>query len=349
MQNYKTYIDESGNTGDNLTDKNQKYFVLAGVSVPISMEESLKNMIRDFFLSVKEKEETEIKATKWVKTAKKNAVLEKILQEMVAVGCDFSVVVIEKRYMVTSIIVDDFLDGAYNDIQDYTWCNNRDEKIKASQYFYEILDDEDLEFIAKSFTAPTLEGMRMALNKIICKTKDARYLTMLQGCHVEELYEDNLDLLKDTSKMSRGAVRSPNYVAFSALGTLVANHCKRKAYGTEMIFDSCLLCNDAYRYVVELFQGMKSNEIIEQFLGIFPWTNIINNFNVWNSKDMILLQTADIVATSILKTLEKVFNDVQINSYEQFVIDFIKNILTGGGFWYLFGTNNFKKLHNVLT
>lgn len=55
MQNYKTYIDESGNTGDNLTDKNQKYFVLAGVSVPISMEESLKNMIRDFFLSVKEK------------------------------------------------------------------------------------------------------------------------------------------------------------------------------------------------------------------------------------------------------------------------------------------------------
>lgn len=268
MQNYKTYIDESGNTGDNLTDKNQKYFVLAGVSIPISMEESLKNTIRDFFLSVKEKEETEIKATKWVKTAKKNAVLEKILQEMVAVGCDFSVVVIEKRYMVTSIIVDDFLDGAYNDIKDYTWCYNREEKIKASQYFYEILDDEDIEFIAKSFTAPTLEGMRMALNKVICKTKDARYLTMLQGCHVEELYEDNLDLLKDTSKMSRGAVRSPNYVAFSALGTLVANHCMRKAYGTEMIFDSCLLCNDAYRYVVELFQGMKSNEIIKQFFGI---------------------------------------------------------------------------------
>lgn len=275
MQNYKTYIDESGNTGDNLTDKNQKYFVLAGVSIPNSMEESLKNTIRDFFLSVKEKEETEIKATKWVKTVKKNAVLEKISQEMVAVRCDFSVVVIGKRYMVTSIIVDDFLDGAYNDIQDYTWCNNREEKIKASQYFYEILDDEDIELIAKSFTAPTLEGMRMALNKIICKTKDARYLTMLQGCHVEELYEDNLDLLKDTSEMSRGAVRSPNYVAFSALGTLVANHCKSKAYGTEMVFDSCLLCNDAYRYVVELFQGMRSNEIIEQFLGIFPWINII--------------------------------------------------------------------------
>lgn len=94
---------------------------------------------------------------------------------------------------------------------------------------------------------------------------------------------------------------------------------------------------------------MKSNEIIKQFLGIFPWTNIINNFNVWNSKDMILLQTADIVATSILKTLEKVFNDVQINSYDQFVIDFIKNILTEEGFWYLLGTNNFKKMHNVLS
>lgn len=349
MQNYKTYIDESGNTGDNLTDKKQKYFVLAGVSIPTSREEYLKNTIRDFFLSVKEKEETEIKATKWVKTAKKNAVLEKILQEMVAVGCDFSVVVIEKRYMVTSLIVDDFLDGAYNDIEDYTWCNNREDKIKASQYFYEILDDEDIEYIAKSFTAPTLERMRLALNKIICKTKDVRYHTMLQGCHIEELYEDDLDLVKDTSKMSRGAVRSPNYVAFSVLGTLVANHCTRKAYSTEMIFDNCLLCNDAYRYVVELFQGMKSNEIIEQFLGIFPWTSFLNNFNVGNSKDLILLQTADIVATSILKTLEKVFNDVQINSYDQFVIDFLKNILTERGFWYLLGTNSFKKLHNVLT
>ena len=91
MQNYKTYIDESGNTGDNLTDKNQKYFVLAGVSIPISMEETLKNTIRDLFMSVKEKEETEIKATKWVKTAKKNTVLKKILQEMVAVGCDIQI------------------------------------------------------------------------------------------------------------------------------------------------------------------------------------------------------------------------------------------------------------------
>lgn len=348
MQMYKTFIDESGNTGDNLTDKNQKYFVLAGVSIPTSMEKSLKDTIRDFFLSVKEKEETEIKATKWVKTTKKNTVLKKILQEMVAVGCDFSVVIIEKRYMVTSLIVDDFLDGAYNDIEDYTWCNNREEKIKASQYFYEILDDEDIEFIAKSFTAPTLERMRTALNKIISKTKDVRYLAMLQGCHLEELYEDDLDLVKDTSEMSHGAVRSPNYVAFSALGTLVVNHCTRKAYGTEMMFDNCLLCNDAYRYVVELFQRMKSNEIIEQLLGIFPWTNIINNFSVGNSKEMILLQTADIVATSILKTLEKIFNDMPINSYDQFVMDFIKTIIKDNGFWYLLGINNCNKLHNVL-
>ncbi len=348
MQNYKTYIDESGNTGDNLADKNQKYFVLAGISIPTLMEKSLKNTIRDLFLSVKEKEETEIKTAKWVKAPKKNIVLKKILRELIAIGCDFSVVVVEKRYMVTSLIVDDFLDGAYNDIEDYTWCNNREEKIKASQYFYEILNDEDIEFIAKSFTAPTLDGMTKALNRVICKTKDVRYLAMLQGCHIKKLYEDDLELVKDTNEMHRGAVRSPNYVAFSALGTLVANHCKRKKYSTEMVFDDCFLCNDAYKNTVELFQRMKSNEIVEHMLGIFPWTNIINDFSIGNSRDVILLQTADIVATSILKTLENIFNDEQPKSYDIFVMDFVKNILAGKGFWYLLGTDNIHKLYNAL-
>ena len=63
---YKTYIDESGNTGPNLIDKDQKYFTFGAVSVPFEKEPALKLFILEQFSSVKEKEETEIKAAKWI-------------------------------------------------------------------------------------------------------------------------------------------------------------------------------------------------------------------------------------------------------------------------------------------
>ena len=344
MENYKTYIDESGNTGDNLTDKNQKFFVLAAISIPSLVANSLQTSIDTLFKSVKEKEETEIKATKWLRSPKKNAVLKSILEKLIDSGCNFSVVLVEKRYMVTSLIVDDFLDGAYNDIEDYTWCNDHDEKVKASQYFYKILNDSDIDIIANAFTHPTLEAMRNSLDIVLDKTQEPRYRMMLQGCHIDELFQDDLNLVEDTTEMSHGAVRSPNYTAFSALGTIIANQCKRNKSNTDVVFDSCLLCNDAYKHLVGLFQRMKSNEIIESMLGIFPWTNIINNFEVSNSKNNPLLQTADIVATSVLKTTERIFNDEPLQDYDNYMIKFIKVIFDNAGFLYVLGEENMVKL-----
>ena len=149
---YKTYIDESGNTGKDLLNYSQKIFCLSSVSVPSSQMDNLKNYIQEKFESAKEKEEKEIKATNWIKAPKKNKVLQEIIQEMKSANCDFSAVIIEKRYMLAALIVDNFLDGEYNDNKDYTWCNNKEEKIKAAQYFYEVLNDEDYDSILPAFT-----------------------------------------------------------------------------------------------------------------------------------------------------------------------------------------------------
>lgn len=68
---YKTYIDESGNTGSDLLNSSQKIFCLSSVSIPSSQMENLKIYIQEKFESVKEKEEKEIKATKWIESSKK--------------------------------------------------------------------------------------------------------------------------------------------------------------------------------------------------------------------------------------------------------------------------------------
>ena len=79
-------------------------------------------------------------------------------------------------------------------------------------------------------------------------------------------------------------------------------------------------------------------------LGVFPWTNIINNFEVSNSKNNSLLQTADIVATSVLKTTERIFNDEPLQDYDNYMIKFIKAIFGNAGFLYVLGEENIVKL-----
>ena len=58
MKRYKTYIDEAGNTGDNLLDLKQPLFVLGAVSIPMEKHTQAKLVREAHFLAVKEKEET---------------------------------------------------------------------------------------------------------------------------------------------------------------------------------------------------------------------------------------------------------------------------------------------------
>ncbi|QUB69695.1 DUF3800 domain-containing protein [Prevotella melaninogenica] len=315
---YKTYIDESGNTGSDLLNSSQKIFCLSSVSIPSSQMENLKIYIQEKFESVKEKEEKEIKATKWIKSSKKKRVLQEIVRKMKSVGCDFSAVIIEKRYMLASLIVDNFLDGAYNDNEDYTWCNNKEEKIRAAQYFYDTLNDENCDFILPAFTSPTIENIQEAIHIVIEKTQEARYRTMLEGCHIQELFEKELAVGK-----SEAVLRSPNYTAFAALGGMVARNARNKNYQTNIIFDDCLLCNDAYKYIFDIFVQMKSNPVLEDLTGMFSWREYIRNFSIADSKESLFLQTADVIATSTLKSLMNVFLRQQLNDYEKFIVELL--------------------------
>lgn len=217
-----TYIDESGNTGDDLTSKDQRYFTLAAVTVPDNAITETSRFFEMAFNSVREKEETEIKATKWIKSPKKCEAMKAILDCLIAHQTELALVLIEKRFMISAIIVDNFLDGAYNDIEDYTWVNNMDEKKLAAQYFYDLLSDEDTNTVFETFRRPEFVAFLHAYDIVVRNTNDERNLTMLKGCknHLRELYDD--DTSTASSFAGAGVSRSPNYTAFSALGCMVA-------------------------------------------------------------------------------------------------------------------------------
>ena len=158
---------------------------------------------------------------------------------------------------------------------------------------------------------------------------------MLAGHHLEELYEDDYEAVMLNTDANPSVIRSANYTTFTALGMRVANICKRKNYRTNIIFDSCLLCNEAFKKLYEKFHVMENNEILEVQAGIISWKSWFESFSVANSKSSFLLQTADVLATSVMKTLEKIFSDENLKEYDEFVKILIKEMLEEDKFYFI--------------
>ena len=97
----------------------------------------------------------------------------------------------------------------------------------------------------------------------------------------------------------------------------------------------------------ERFNVMENNEILEVWAGIISWKSWVESFSVANSKSSFLLQTADILATSVIKTLEKLFSDGDLNEYDEFVKTFIKEMLEDDKFWFVMSDRNVRKLEQL--
>ena len=128
----------------------------------------------------------------------------------------------------------------------------------------------------------------------------------------------------------------------------VANICKRKNYRTNIIFDSCLLCNEAFKKLYEKFHVMENNEFLEVWAGIISWKSWFESFSVANSKSSFLLQTADVLATSVMKTLEKIFSDENLKEYDEFVKILIKEMLEEDKFYFVMSDRNVRKLAQIM-
>ena len=221
-------------------------------------------------------------------------------------------------------------------------------KKKAAQYFYDILDDGDIELISGAFTHPELEKYKKAFDVVFAKTHDLEYKRMLAGHHLEELYKDDYKAIMLNTEANPSVVRSANYTTFTALGMRVANVCKRKNYRTNIIFDNCLLCNEAFKKLYERFNVMGNNETLELWAGIISWKSRVESFSVANSKSSFLLQTADVLATSVMKTLEKIFSDENLKEYDEFVKILIKEMLEDDKFYFVMSDRNVRKLAQIM-
>lgn len=95
---YKTFIDEAGNTGWNIWDNlHQDYFVIAAITLHDSIIEDISDFITDVYESNKINTEKEFKTATWVKNPKKHTALASMLKAVNDNAACIHVAVMEKK------------------------------------------------------------------------------------------------------------------------------------------------------------------------------------------------------------------------------------------------------------
>jgi len=153
---------------------------------------------------------------------------------------DVNAVVVEKRFMVASLIVYKYFDGEYNDNGDYKWVNDKAERIKAANYYYELLTDDELSKIGKCLMNPNNENTKAIWDILWEKTEEPEYKWVLAGVvdHLDKITSE-FDAFFESDGLSGAITNSPNFTAFSRLGNIIAASAMQNGYTTRLIFDDC--------------------------------------------------------------------------------------------------------------
>lgn len=345
----KTFIDEAGNTGSDLKQEKQPFFVLSAITLA---EENMKVILDELesqFANNKEKEEVEIKAAKWSKSAKKAKALQNIIEKLITSGGHISVVIIEKRHMISAMIVDSFFDPVYNDIKDYKWINNTDEKIKAVNYFYATLSDDIVYELWDSIQELNEENLRNIVDTIAKAIDDKEYISLLQGAynHIPALI-NGLDLTEyaDRNGFNNSAIRSPNYTAFPCVMNSVILHCRALQKKTSIVFDDAVEFNHSYEHIYSIFSRMNSDIPTPNGI-LYSWKDV-ERFYVSKSENEKGLQMADIVSSSVNQLMVKTLNEAKISNYDLFNAALLMLLdREYKSVWYVVSTQFYKKYFDM--
>ncbi len=334
MINCRTYIDESGNTGVNLADKEQPFFVLVSVTIPQGQKEP-ENTIQSVFNQYKQANQEEFKTRIWIKSSYLRQPLSIIWDNITQNAIDINVVILEKRYMAAALIVNNLFDGAYSDRQDFRWVYDRNLRITTTEDYYNQLSNEELEFAGKTLTQASHDSMEQLYNIVYAHSNHVLLRNMLDSVHkhLDEMVNDINSVLSDRPDLNANVFHAPNITCFAQLGQMVVNQAKDKNYLTEIIFDSEPRLDDLCKYTYDIFQHI--NDVsIPGAIELSSWKDVAVNFTPSNSKLTPGLLAADVVASSIAYVLNhNVHNNEQPNEYETKVLSYIKQSLANGHLW----------------
>lgn len=215
--------------------------------------------------------------------------------------------------MVAAMIVDYFFDHYYNDKPDPKWVNNKQEKIKAVNYFYGKLDDDLTIKLWAAFRKPEQVAFERIITELLRINDNIEFNELLTGAipHLPEIV--NM-LSRDEPHgtvldgISPSTMRSANFSAFHALINMLIPRCKMYRKTAEIIFDSVPQFNRAYKSIFDILTNMEVPGYVfdPDESPIYSWKGITTRFTTADSRQEPGLQLADVIASSVNSLMLKV-------------------------------------------
>lgn len=322
---YFSYIDEAGNTGSDLINKEQPFFVMVAVLVPEQQKRAMETYLKEKFEKTKEKEETEIKGKSWCKSPKKQYVIKELISELKDEGGKVFAVILEKKYMIAGRIVQTFFDGVDNHTNNNLWNNNQCVAILTANKIAESFNDEEFEEIGKSFREVSVDSFNFIIDRLLTIFKYPKEIEMLNASrkYIHEIVE-NFD--GDIGLISPQVEDSANMTVFNAICEMIAGFCKANSAVSRLIFDNCSLCNQAFTKWIDLGKKRSIDEVEIWNSKLYGWSDRIGNFSIEDSKDETLLQIADAIASSINHALISI-DKSKTYDFDTYMINYCKELL----------------------
>lgn len=335
MGKYTTFIDEAGNTGDDLINHQQPFFVMAALMVPVEYEQELTTFLSNEFNIAKEKEEAEIKGAKWCKGGKKKQnAIKNIISHINDIGCQVFVTVVEKHYMIAGNLIQTFFDGEDNYTHCNLWINDKELAIACANRIIDGLSTSDLDELGTLYSNPSHENYLSIIEKLRLIFKQPLEQIMLDESekYVDEIVDLNRPHSVD-NLFNDNIINTPNLTVFNAICEKIAGYCKSNNCQTDTVFDNCLLCNDTFKKWIEQCQRRTSDFKLGAWDAIlYSWKDRILQFQVEDSKNKTLLQISDIIALSISHSLIA-WQKNDMRDFDKYILSYTKDLLTNDNLW----------------
>jgi len=316
LEAHTVFVDESGNAGANLLDR-QRIFTLAGVA---ARDENLPELEGQIATAVRENSPTGSGELKGADAIREDLfpLIDRVTAPVLSAGQPIFWSVVERRFMIAALIVDNLYDHVYNDAVGPEWTFPSEARQNLANHFYNYLSEPTLQLAGKCLVGGGADDIRCFITAAQRELRDHRIIdgfdavAALSGTdpHIQELsdvlaatYSRNRS---DPLRSHRGTAKSPNLTSFFELLSRVEDYYRgNPAARVKILFDSSGQFNEAFEHIHKLLRDAKESEI--RFPGrapiIFGFRSV-TSFAAGDSEAHPVLQAADFFAAGIRSTFE---------------------------------------------
>ncbi|MBG9446727.1 MULTISPECIES: DUF3800 domain-containing protein [Bacillaceae] len=247
MNRYSVFFDEYGNTGNNLSDINQPYYIVSGWVIPNDLtnpiRESITKSLKSYNPHLKE-----LKGKKLLETRKGRQFLCQLMMQMLDIGCIPILSINHKDFVAAaklSYLLDDCIDPAV--LHSYNLMVSAESRNKFAHLLLEMCPKEVGKF-ANLLRNPELETLRELFNEIYLNLSKRRLkYASLFNQDLIDFTEAIWSLQNDLNSQPRKAASAINLPCFTSLLSLLEDFGRKNDLNIDVYHDEVVQFREAYK------------------------------------------------------------------------------------------------------